>query len=355
MTPQWHFNQPNPGDKNREPVLGEFFATEAISNAAEALVREGAQNTLDAALPNQAVRIRIYISGEKGALSAEEIQFFLSGAWPHISAEGNGLHDRPQANESCSFLAFEDFGSSGLTGDVTQWHDKPGTKNPFYYFFRAEGQSGKGEQDRGRWGVGKTVFPRSSRISSYFGLTVRADDGKRLLMGQSVLKSHSVGDNYFSPDGYFGLRRDDGLTLPLEDASFMEKFCKDFRLNRENASGLSIVVPFCDPDITQSSLVAAVCRDYFYPILAATLEVVVESPENSTVIDHQSIREVSKGVADRLPNDLLPIMELAEWATEIPPQKIIKIAQPPTDRALAWSADLFSEEQVNALRAAFQA
>ncbi len=36
MAAQWHFNQPKPGDKNREPVLGEFFATEAISNAAEA-------------------------------------------------------------------------------------------------------------------------------------------------------------------------------------------------------------------------------------------------------------------------------------------------------------------------------
>jgi hypothetical protein len=30
MTAQWHFNQPKPGDKNREPVLGEFFATEAL-------------------------------------------------------------------------------------------------------------------------------------------------------------------------------------------------------------------------------------------------------------------------------------------------------------------------------------
>lgn len=43
MTAQWHFNQPKPGDKNREPVLGKFFATEAISNAAEALIREGQQ------------------------------------------------------------------------------------------------------------------------------------------------------------------------------------------------------------------------------------------------------------------------------------------------------------------------
>lgn len=39
MTILWPFNQPKPGDKNREPVLGEFFATEAITNPAEALVR----------------------------------------------------------------------------------------------------------------------------------------------------------------------------------------------------------------------------------------------------------------------------------------------------------------------------
>jgi hypothetical protein len=177
----------------------------------------------------------------------------------------------------------------------------------------------------------------------------------RLLMGQSVLKSHAVGDNYFSPDGYFGLRRDDGLTLPLEDPAFIEKFCKDFRLIRDNQSGLSIVVPFCDPDIDQRSIVAAVCRDYFYPILAATLEVVVESPESTTVIDHQSIRDVAKGVADQLPKDLIPILELAEWATEQPPHKIVKISQPPNDRALAWSADLFSEEQTDTVRAVFQA
>jgi hypothetical protein len=31
MTAQWHFVQPKPGDKNREPILGEFFATDAIS------------------------------------------------------------------------------------------------------------------------------------------------------------------------------------------------------------------------------------------------------------------------------------------------------------------------------------
>lgn len=33
MTAQWHYIQPKPGDKNREPVIGEFFATDAINNA----------------------------------------------------------------------------------------------------------------------------------------------------------------------------------------------------------------------------------------------------------------------------------------------------------------------------------
>ncbi|HMG76108.1 MAG TPA: hypothetical protein VK582_21580 [Pyrinomonadaceae bacterium] len=355
MTAQWHFNQPKPGDKNREPVLGEFFATEAISNAAEALIREGTQNTLDAALPDRATRIRIYISGQKAALAPDTIKPYLGGAWPHITAEGNGLHDRPKADENCSFLLFEDFGSSGLTGDVTQWHDEAGIKNPFYYFFRAEGQSGKGEQDRGRWGVGKTVFPRSSRISAYFGLTVRDDDGKQLLMGQSVLKSHAIGPNYFSPDGYFGLRREDGLTLPSEDSSLIEEFCRDFRLTRSDQSGLSIVVPFADPEINERALVTGVCRDYFYPILSASLEVEVESPDGKVVINHQTIRSVAAGVADQLSGDFLEILELAEWATEQPPQRIMNIAQPPSDRALTWSSDLFSTEQITALRASLQA
>jgi hypothetical protein len=220
---QWHFNRPKPGDKNREPVLGEFFATEAITNPAEALVREGSQNSLDAGSDN-IVQIRIYVSGQAGALSASSVSPFLEGAWSHIQAAGNGLRDAPNPTDPCSILTFEDFGTSGLVGDVTQWHDEMGTVNPFYYFFRAEGQSGKGEQDRGRWGVGKTVFPRSSRISSYFGFTVRSDDQRLLLMGQSVLKSHSVGGEYFSPDGYFGVRREDGLTLPIDNTQLIDTF-----------------------------------------------------------------------------------------------------------------------------------
>ena len=39
----WHFMLQRPGETTREPIQGEFFATEAISNTAAALVREGNQ------------------------------------------------------------------------------------------------------------------------------------------------------------------------------------------------------------------------------------------------------------------------------------------------------------------------
>jgi hypothetical protein len=64
------------------------------------------------------------------------------------------------------------------------------TKNDFFYFWRNVGRSSKGEVDRGRWGLGKAVFTVASRVRTIFGITRRFDDGRSLLLGQSVLKTH---------------------------------------------------------------------------------------------------------------------------------------------------------------------
>ena len=37
---KWHFRPYAPGEKTRDPIQGEFFATEAIRNPAEALTCE---------------------------------------------------------------------------------------------------------------------------------------------------------------------------------------------------------------------------------------------------------------------------------------------------------------------------
>ncbi len=61
--PKWHFMHQRPGDTTREPIQGEFFSTEAISNTAAALVREGNQNSLDARIDDEKIRVRLFVSG----------------------------------------------------------------------------------------------------------------------------------------------------------------------------------------------------------------------------------------------------------------------------------------------------
>src|SRR5262249_24313708 len=187
------------------------IATEAITNSAEALVREGIQNSLDARRNGQTVRVRIRLSGPDVLVSAKHLAPFLKEGWPHLRAPRNGLRELPPLDSPCPYLTFEYFGTTGLEGDPAQWHKVAGQKNGFFAFFRAEGYSEKGEIDRGRWGVGKTVFPRASRISTFWGLTVRMSDRKGLLMGRAILKSHQLGDHRFVPDGYYGIRQENGL------------------------------------------------------------------------------------------------------------------------------------------------
>src|SRR5207237_6022907 len=102
--------------KQRDPIQGEFFNTESISTTADAVVRESGQNTLDAAEYEPArVRMRIYVSGEGGAVPAAEAEPYFDGLWDHVEAvdaEVAALADNP-----CPFLVVEDFGTTGLLGD----------------------------------------------------------------------------------------------------------------------------------------------------------------------------------------------------------------------------------------------
>ena len=275
----WHFNKVNPRFKNREATQGEFFTNDTELRG---FIREAIQNSLDAKRPRvkQPVRVRIFISGEKAALPADKAERYFSGGWDHFHADGCGLREAPGADEACRFIAYEDTGTTGLTGDVGQYHEIPGVRNPFYYFFRAEGQSNKTDGGRGRWGLGKFVFPRSSRIRSFFGVTVRHDDKKRVLVGQSILRSHHVGEKSFTPDGWFGKKPDrNEASLPVTDQRFINKFAADFRLKLAYDPGLSLVVPYCDERWTASAVMEAIVQDYFYPILHNDLIVsITDSP-----------------------------------------------------------------------------
>jgi hypothetical protein len=346
---EWFFRQQKPGEITRDPIIGEFFSTDAIDNPAEALVREGIQNALDAKLDDE-INIRILLVTGNHATETNRVSRWFDGAWDHFHALGNGLNEPPYESEYCPFLVFEDFGTTGLQGDVLQPFDEPGNQNSFFYFFRAEGRSGKSEADRGRWGIGKHVFPRSSRISTYFGLTVRADDDQHLLMGHTILKSHRMGVENYTPDGYLGEPSKDSIfMLPITETNTLAHFCKDFNILRDSQLGLSVVVPFVDPEITIQHLKKAVISGYFYPILKSELTVDIETPDSKVRIDSKSILDETSLLEEKARENMVPLIDLADWVAfrSIGKEYVIN---PCILECPVWSDDLIPEEMIGRMR-----
>jgi hypothetical protein len=336
----WRFRKHLPGEPVRNPIQGEFFSTEAIANAAEALVREGIQNSLDARLGDDPVTVRIYVSGASGSLTRADISDFAQNLWPHVGASRNGLSTPPRESESCPFLCFEDFGTTGLNGSPEEAYLDDGDKNGFYTFFRAEGLSQKDTKDLGRWGVGKTVFPRASRAGVFFGSTVRSDDGQRLLMGRGTLKFHRTADGeHFTSDGYFGQHRS-GVTFPLTDAGRLDLFASRFRLKRATESGLSIVVPWCEPDIDFDQLALATVRGYFVPILKGELHVQIDSPERSIELNATTLVESLATLTGDIA-DLAAWIDLTKIALGYGASDHLQVSGPPAG-AHKWQKDLLS-------------
>ena len=359
MAPTWRFYPQQATDPIHNPISGEFFSTEAVGNVVEGLVREGIQNTLDARIElgngrRGQARVRIFVSESAGSLPAALSRRWFASLWPHVVAPSNGLRDQPAIGDPCPFLVFEDFGTTGLTGDVSAHTVSPGSPNNFLNFFRAEGHSDKGEKDRGSWGVGKTVFPRASRISSFMGLTVRESDGARLLLGHSVLKYHAVGADHFKSNGYFGVERRDGFILPTDEFNVLADFSRDFHISRRDEAGLSIVVPWYETEgddcVTKEGVLAAVLRGFFFPILKGHLSVIVETPDSSVSLDANSLTETVEKLRDGVGREMLPIIKLAEWATQQGDAQLACLDAPDPDRAQQWADEIVPADVLKKLR-----
>jgi hypothetical protein len=346
----WHFSKVNPRFKNREATQGEFFSNDTELRA---FIREAVQNSLDARRPGYKgpVSVRLYVSGHEGALEPAAAKRYFRGGWDHFHAEGSGLREAPGRDDACPFITYEDSGTTGLTGDTEQFHEVPGVRNPFYYFFRAEGQSNKLEAGRGRWGLGKFVFPRSSAVRSFFGLTVRHDDHKRLLVGQAILRSHHVEDKNYTPDGWFGERPDkDEAWAPVDDSVFIDQFESDFCLERKREPGLSLVVPFCDTAWTVDAVIESVLQDYFYVILRDELVVTVENSTSTTVMNARTLPGIAASASEVLRAALLPLFELSRWALTAQPVPLTFRTGP---GSVKWDPKAVSSEDFATIRREF--
>ncbi|MGB0414356.1 MAG: hypothetical protein ACPGJU_07895 [Coraliomargarita sp.] len=347
---EWIFRRKLPQEKTRDPIQGEFFNTTVVDDSCSSLVREGIQNALDARRSDcDKVEVRITLSGNDHALTPEVAQRWFGALYPHIQSEDIGLPSPPQPSEPCPYILFEDFHTTGLYGDIHQHSAEPGIENPFFYFFRAEGKSIKQGRKRGRWGLGKYVFPGSSRGRALICLTLPKDSNQLLLMGQAVLRYHKLDGVHYSPDANWAVQNPDGADLPNMDSEWINTFKNDFGITRTNETGLSIAIPWYDAEaVTCPAMIRAVIKDYFWPIIHEQLVVSIKNGNEEIVINSETITQM----IDRDDNSLdHHLIELAKWAKEQNSDSIpLNSVYPEAD---TWSESTFPPDEIENLCARF--
>jgi hypothetical protein len=358
----WRFLEVRPEGVSQDPTHGEFFAPE--EGLAGALVREALQNSLDARPSNSTspAEVRFHF-GEDSLESFGQSSYFRE-LREHLRA---AALDCPSLPEPVPYLVVEDFGTRGLQGDpghtIRDEKDERGeNRNDFFYFWRNIGRSRKEATDRGRWGLGKTVFPASSRINSFFGLTVRLSDQRKLLMGQSVLKVHRVIaegiNNIYEPYGFFGsFSENSNLALAIEHQDYLSEFSRRFSLSRSHQPGLSIVIPFPKADIHLIEIAEEVIRSYYTSILSGELRVIASNADKRYEIDRDSIVSIAaalpwedlRGRAE----EMVRLVEFADRALHVDTSSLVHLTEPHPSKAPESLKDRVPESHADALRAQY--
>lgn len=342
MNLKWHFNQRRPCDRVRDSANDAFFTAESLKNLSEALIREGIQNSLDAAHRGEAnvreVRVRVCLTPAASAEARSYLAKMFEPAREHFERGVGGIRLDALLGPNCGYLVFEDFGTKGLVGDVNECRLERADQNAFFSFFRAEGRSAKTGENLGRWGIGKQVFPTASRLHAMIGLTVRADAPTKVLMGSAVVRTHAVQGQDYQPDGWFGCRESvDEQVKPVADESFITDFARTFGLKRGNTPGLSVVVPAIDERLTADDLRQGIVRSFFWPILSGELVVELEGPNGTWHINAESLP------AHRalLPPTEAAVVEFAAWASVAKPEEIVSLSKDAASRP-DWRATIDS-------------
>lgn len=333
------FREVRPDEVEQELTQKDQFNTDRVPLAAT-LVRESHQNSTDARSGEAPVRTRL---SYKAADPANR-QFWTSLLQPlqaHLKACDLTMPDIDLGMPD--FLIIEDFGTSGLTGSYQEKDD-----GNFSDFWRRVGRSHKPRDKGGSWGLGKLVFPVASQIRSFFGLTVRSDDRLRLLMGQTVLTTHRIGERDFAPHGFFALRSTRGLQIPVTEDGLLHRFNAAVGFSRTHEPGLSIAIPFPQDKLRPDALLPFIVENYFFPILTEQLEVECGGP----VLSARTFEAIANppGAAPLVDPRLIAFIRDIHAARSRAPQVVL-----PESWTAAGIGQALDERQLQALRRSYDA
>lgn len=289
---KWHFSPQLADQVETEVTQRDQFDNDDV-DISETIVREAVQNSLDAAVddPCQVKVVFRWVDKETG-LDPEFFRSLFEGQKRHAKAAeieiDNLDFDDPKA------LVIEDFGTCGLTGSINSKDNKN-----FSDFWRRHGKSHKTGKSRGRWGLGKLVYSTTSQIGAFFGATHRTGDGDNVhLMGQTVLNLREVDGKQYPPHAFFADVENEGdvynrIPVPIQDQNLLQQFEKQFALSRSGEPGLSVVIPFPNPNFDLSRMISVSIGNYFYPLITGQLVLQFDSIE----INRDNVREMAKEYA----------------------------------------------------------
>lgn len=341
MAGSWEFNKSDPSSVRIGVTQRDQFNNDDVG-LAEALVREVIQNSSDAGTGGSPVKVNFHLK----TLSNVETRFVadrFKSLLPHLTACNLELPD-PDV-DPIRVLVIEDYNTRGLTGSFEDLD-----RDNFDNFWRAVGESEKSGQKGGRWGLGKLVYSSSSKVRSFFGLTVREGETGPSLMGQAVLANHSIGNVYYPAHGFWfdGRSANDlKLQLPVQKTDEIDSFKTLFGVKRKAQPGLSVIIPYLIDGITRDTLISGVVNNYYFPILAGKLEVEI----CDTLVDAATFLNVASAVETK--NTHVPFPFIKEISDGLVSDDVTAATKTIGDIRL--SEGQFSTEQIESMKAAFSA
>ena len=290
----WHFS-PQPADQVETEITQRDQFNNDDVGLAESLVREVVQNSLDAGIDSSSeVRVTFNWVNKDDGLDPSFLGEILEDQIEHAEVAGLDRGSLDFANPEA--LIIEDYGTSGLIGSTTEKDNRH-----FSDFWRRHGKAHKSGKKRGRWGLGKLVYSTTSRIGVFFGLTVRVDDNRPYLMGQTVLGLRTVNGAQYLPHAFYSDldHKEDNLKripVPIKSGEKVNKFIKNFSLRNNGEPGLSVIIPFPNKNFKSEQMIGFAISSYFYPLMTGQLVLQF----NGTEINKKNVRENAKKYASKI-------------------------------------------------------
>lgn len=344
---EWKFRQIKEEETKVDARHLEHFKNEALDQIVHALIREDIQNRIDQAQHRawatgnrraprprpMPVRVRYCLSSQQQKVRQGRSSKWFAGIEQHLNAPEclKSLNSQPiNVNHDISFLTIEDFNTTGLRGDTSQTRDPKGEqeksegRNDFYWFIRNVGRSSKKGSDKGRWGLGKIVYPASSGVRSFFAFSIRENDHQAALIGRSVLAIHTIDDAEYDSEGYYALFEDDNspyFATPSSDQTAIEEFKRDFKVSRGgDEPGLSLVIPFPDESITYNNIIESALEHYFWEIFRGTIELEFLCGDKEQQIDKLNLKDFVStwnGFDDDKKNEMRRMVDFCQKADKL--------------------------------------